>query len=259
MGDVVRLNARTLKLELQPTILVNLIFTTFHERFPFWLSDLVVRAMFTPLLSVGDDLAHRILYTPLPDATQPRARPPTLNTASSRALRRYIQPPLEADRLHGRPQQWKRFWKARIPHPARTIWWRAIHGKIATGQFRYETWRVVDSPECQICLAPVENTAHMLFLCPQKRLAWTTYLAEYTNKSQWTDAELEDLTSLSRRIPSPKQQHNITAVQLFACGLLGIWRCHYAFAMDGSDFSTQVCLSHMRVHVRRTIAQNSVE
>ena len=63
----------------------------------------------------------------------------------------------------------------------------------------------------------------MRFLCPKKCEAWTAYLCEFTTKSQWSEAELQNLTSLNYHTVTPKHSSNITAEQIIACGLQSIW------------------------------------
>ena len=75
----------------------------------------------------------------------------------------------------------------------------------------------------------------MLFLCPTKREAWSTYLSEYTTKPDWPDEALRHLLDLGNKSVTPRCDSNITATQIIAGGLLGTWRTHYAFTIDGID------------------------
>lgn len=259
MGEILRVNDTSRRLEYRPDIGDNTIFIAFCLRFPAPLSETIQDAMRNPIVQDGDDLRQRIRSIPLPDPSNPVAPAPTLFDASTKELRRFLRPVVDPTKLHGSPAEWRRFWRASIPHTARTVWWRALHGKLATAQFRFEKWKIGDSPACPLCDAPTEDIPHMLFLCPTKREAWWTYLREYTIKQDWPDATLTQLLDLSSQSVIPRQDTNITAAQIIAGGLLGIWRTHYAFTIDGIEANTTAFGAAMRKQAQLTIAQNKAK
>ncbi|KAF8945848.1 hypothetical protein BGZ46_005951, partial [Entomortierella lignicola] len=187
IGDILQLNPVSHLLELHPDLEQNALFQSILTLWPFLFCRSIIRAMTEPILSIGEDLSQRLLLVPLPDPTRPLSTPPTLGTATSKDLRSFIQKPPENDRRYGTPAEWKSFWKAHIPHRARTIWWRALHGKLATAQLRVGTWHLDESTSCRICNHPTEDIPHMLFLCPTKKHAWIALLQEFTSKQQWSD------------------------------------------------------------------------
>ena len=67
----------------------------------------------------------------------------------------------EKERRRGSLAEWSRFWKATIPLKARTIWWRALQGTIATGELRKRRWpQQQQSAACPIC----QHQNHLFFL-----------------------------------------------------------------------------------------------
>jgi len=80
--------------------------------------------------------------------------------ADSKQPRLLIQPAPNGNAQHGSIAQWSRFWKAIIPHKARTIWWWALQGKITTGSLQTRIWRQQQSPACPICQHPAEDQNH---------------------------------------------------------------------------------------------------
>ncbi|GAN06991.1 conserved hypothetical protein [Mucor ambiguus] len=77
------------------------------------------------------------------------------------------------------PSKWKTFWSLRIPLNARNIWFRVLHGKIATRELLQRRLKVPPAPTCSICRSSMETTEHFLFACPVKRSFWTTAFQLY--------------------------------------------------------------------------------
>ncbi|KAI8329156.1 hypothetical protein BC941DRAFT_476526 [Chlamydoabsidia padenii] len=78
---------------------------------------------------------------------------------------------------HMTPAIWKRFWRLKIPHNIRNCWWRILINKVSSRlALRYvahiQVQRSSSPTVCQFCLIDVENTIHMLLLCPRKRSFW---------------------------------------------------------------------------------------
>ncbi|SAL99588.1 hypothetical protein [Absidia glauca] len=69
-----------------------------------------------------------------------------------------------------RPNQWKRFWKLKIPHGARNFWWRVFLCKLPT---RLNLRHINDEPPlCQLCQHDIEDDYHMVFDCRRKKSFW---------------------------------------------------------------------------------------
>ena len=252
MSDVFTINPQTRLLVLQQDLPNNRKFMNYWRKFPFTFAPDVTRAMTVPLLADGDDLPQRLLSIPIQ-----AGQDPTLLTADSKQLRLLIQPAPDEINRHGSTAQWSRFWKANIPHKARTIWWRALQGKIATGALRSRIWRQQQSPECPICQHPVEDQDHFFFLCPIKREIWNAMLTKYTNKPAWTADELCSLLSLSSRLIRPPKRFNYTSHQLISSTMVGIWRVHYAFVFDDTAVSRAAGVNISQHHLDTLITQNN--
>lgn len=227
-------------------------------RWPFRFTPNIYRARSIPVIPNGDDLSQRILDIPLEVGQQGPAG--TLGSANAKTIRLFLQSPPTLDRRHGTPAQWARFWKAHIPHNARTIWWRAIQGKIPTGVLKNRIWSRANedptSPSCAICHHAQEDLAHFLFLCPSKKDIWTMILAQYSTKTQWSDAELSSLIDLDCNLVRSQPQFTITPIQLVASILLSIWSLHWAFIFDEVPLSTASGLPMARRHIHTLMAQN---
>ncbi|CDH55956.1 hypothetical protein RO3G_01611 [Lichtheimia corymbifera JMRC:FSU:9682] len=71
------------------------------------------------------------------------------------------------------PYHWKRFWKLRMPHGSRTIWWRILQHHLSTTQHLHRLMPVKHpTPLCRLCFGEVETSRHMFLDCPFKRVFW---------------------------------------------------------------------------------------
>ncbi|ORE01632.1 hypothetical protein BCV72DRAFT_245794 [Rhizopus microsporus var. microsporus] len=66
------------------------------------------------------------------------------------------------------------FWCFSIHLQARTVWYQALHDKLATCSPLFKLLpEFVDSPQCTFCnIYAVEDIAHSLYNCPPKLLVW---------------------------------------------------------------------------------------
>ncbi|CAO3675659.1 unnamed protein product [Umbelopsis vinacea] len=80
-------------------------------------------------------------------------------------------------------KQWDNFWKAEIPHNARTPWWRLLHDKIP---YRIRLHRrqpdKVDSALCGICKNVPEDDFHLFVGCTLKWSVWQKALRELSRQ-----------------------------------------------------------------------------
>lgn len=90
--------------------------------------------------------------------------------------------------------------------------------------------------------------------------AWgTQILYEYTNKIDWTDQELESLlnpscSDLQKRI---QKQHSITAYQVIASGLQGIWTYFLKAFLEDVFLASNIIFNIMSNSARRYIMSNA--
>jgi len=119
VGEVFRYDPQTRQISIRSSPTVRRLV----RRNTFTMEARVYAATFHPWMEAGDDTAQRILDLPLhhPSTTPPRKKI-TLETATSKNLRAFFQTPASTVERHGSSADWKRFWRAKIPHSARTIW-----------------------------------------------------------------------------------------------------------------------------------------
>jgi len=90
MSDVITIEPATRLLSLRYNLPNNRQSINHWRKYPFTFVPDVTRAMATPLLAGGDDLAQPLLSIPIREGQQPAQ--PTLLDADSKQLRLFIQP-----------------------------------------------------------------------------------------------------------------------------------------------------------------------
>ncbi|KAH7032007.1 hypothetical protein BKA57DRAFT_523244 [Linnemannia elongata] len=153
---------------------------------------------YPPKITQEDTLAQRILSSVLlPNANIPT----TLESATTKHLRTFLRqdtPPDSNSPTHpevGSSRQWRRFWSAKIPHRARTIWWRFKKDWLPCGTLRHRIWK--QEPHCNMagCRERREDKTHHIFQCTPKYIAWQTILKQHTSKTIWPDEDLDKILS----------------------------------------------------------------
>jgi hypothetical protein len=122
-------------------------------------------------------------------------------------------------------KQWDNFWRAEIPHNARTPWWRLLHDKIP---YRIRLHRrqpeKVDSAICVICKNVLEDDFHLLVGCTLKWCVWQKALRELSLDSTLSTKDEVWLTLLLDKKMFTKTQGNLLP---FIGLILGnIWQMH---------------------------------
>src|SRR5690348_17550948 len=151
-----------------------------------------------PKLTQEDTLAQRILFSVLLPNTK---NPITLELATTKHLRTFLRqdtPPDPNSSTHpeaGSLKQWRRFWRAKIPHRARTMWWRFKRDWLPCGTLRHKIWK--QEPHCSMagCRERHEDKTHHIFQCTPKYIAWQTILKQHTSKTVWSDDDLHKVLS----------------------------------------------------------------
>ncbi|OAQ23033.1 hypothetical protein K457DRAFT_36828 [Linnemannia elongata AG-77] len=152
----------------------------------------------------------------------------TFGSAATKQLRHFLSsppstasapPPTESTSRseEGSVTQWRKFWRTKIPHRARTIWWRYKRDILPCGTLRAHRWN--QDPKCEMrgCREQSADKNHYIFQCSAKYLAWQSILKEYTDKPLWSDEDLHSLLSFKPPKFSIKPEYNISAPQLLAC------------------------------------------
>ncbi|OAQ26372.1 hypothetical protein K457DRAFT_22323 [Linnemannia elongata AG-77] len=153
--------------------------------------------------------------------------PITLEVATTKHLRTFLRqntPPDPNSSTHpeaGSLKQWRRFWRAKIPHRVRTMWWRFKKDWQPCGTLRHRIWK--QEPHCNMagCRERREDKTHHIFQCTPKYIAWQTILKQHTSKTLWSDDDLDKVLSFQPptfTIKTPIQHHHPTTT-----GLLPYW------------------------------------
>jgi len=126
-------------------------------------------------VSLKDDLADRLNGIRINDSDKG-----TLGTGTTRGFRLYASRPRPPNRNRvpaqvAPPQDppipgsfWKDFWKQKMPHNARNVWWRLLIKKLPSGVRLHRMIPVIVGPLCRICQEGDETDQHLLFSCPRK-------------------------------------------------------------------------------------------
>ncbi|KAG0777532.1 hypothetical protein G6F22_011808 [Rhizopus arrhizus] len=141
--------------------------------------------------------------------------------------------------------KWLLFWRFPIHLQARTVWYRVLHGKLATRSTLFKLLpELVDSPQCAVCtLSAIEDTDHFLYDCPPKMLVWKE-LWPILFSSQFS-ASLLKKALFKLEFPDSSLETEIPSAVGIASILLSIWRAHFNLVFNLQPFipSTVVSLA----------------
>ncbi|OAQ32639.1 hypothetical protein K457DRAFT_70268, partial [Linnemannia elongata AG-77] len=153
--------------------------------------------------------------------------------------------------------QWRRFWRAKIPHRARTMWWRFKRDWLPCGTLRHKIWK--QEPHCSMagCRERHEDKTHHIFQCTPKYIAWHTILKQHTSKTVWSDDDLHKVLSFQPPSFDIKPQFNITIPQLLACCLIGISTANTVLFLHQHTQSSSDIIHTILQEIQKTIAQNN--
>ncbi|KAK5805652.1 hypothetical protein F5H01DRAFT_354164 [Linnemannia elongata] len=156
----------------------------------------------------------------------------------------------------GTKSQWRKFWKSKIPHRARTFWWRYKRDIIPCGTLRAHRWQQDAHCDAQGCREREADKNHHVFGCKGKYLAWQFILQEHTDKSTWSDEDLHTLLSFKPPTFSIKPKYNITPPQLLACCLIGINTANTILFLHQLTQSSEEISDFITTEIKKAIAQN---
>jgi hypothetical protein len=213
----------------------------------------------------GDTLAQRVCTLILSETGKPII---TFGSATTRQLRLYLSPspapdpepppalPMAGPET-GAKTQWRKFWNAKIPHRARSTWWRYKHGILPCGTLRARRWN--QDPGCDMlgCSEKNADQNHYVFKCRSKYLAWQEVLKEHTDKPTWSDEDLYSLLTFKPPKFSIKPAHNITIPQLLACCLLGVQTANTTLFLHDHSLTHTEIYEYILQQIQTAIAQNN--
>jgi len=185
---------------------------------------------------------------------------------STRAFRQLIskpQDPVEevatmpstTPRHHLTPRFWTCFWKADIPHRARTVWWRLLINKLPSRKRLHTIMPGEFETSCLICGDEVETDRHMLFTCPKKIQVWRTTLSKHVGDMDfsWEFIELLLYDNHEQILPI----NNISAIALLATILFQIWKYHFNQIRDDEPFDPAQVSAAIDIQVQLIVSQNN--
>ncbi|CAO3569417.1 unnamed protein product [Mortierella alpina] len=226
------------------------------------LSNQYIQAAASPAkIARGDGIATLIRETNI--ATD-EAEVIELQNANTKQLRRFLtaltqQPHNPTSSINpetGSKQQWKSFWGAKIPHRARTIWWRYKRDILPCGILRHRLWNQDPACDMEGCDNEATSKNHYVFQCKAKYDSWQGILQTYTTKMDWPDNDLNSLLSFDRPQFDIRPEYSISPAQLIACGLIGIAQAIKVRFVDDRSLSATAIQNCMRREIDRTMNQN---
>lgn len=213
----------------------------------------------------GDTLAQRVCSLALFDTGKTIV---TFGSATTRQLRRYLSHPPAPDPEPppapstsgpetGAKANWRTFWNAKIPHRARSIWWRYKCNILPCGTLRARRWN--QDPRCDMlgCREKDADQNHYIFQCKSKYLAWQDILKTHTDKPIWSDEDLHSLLTFKPPKFSIKPAHNITIPQLLACCLLGVHTANTTLFLHDHTLSQTEISEFITKQIQTAIMQNN--
>ncbi|KAI9274039.1 hypothetical protein EDC94DRAFT_117898 [Helicostylum pulchrum] len=125
--------------------------------------------------------------SPISSALRTNPKPTTKWAVTSiKYYKGLISPPSQSPLIIN-SRKWLEFWHLKIPLPARTIWYRAIHNKILTKSILHRFFPdKTESPNCLLCLSTSiseETVDHFLFACPSKNPIWFNIITSYISST----------------------------------------------------------------------------
>ncbi|KAK3812341.1 MAG: hypothetical protein J3R72DRAFT_530167 [Linnemannia gamsii] len=136
---------------------------------------------------------------------------------------------------------WRKFWRAKIPHRARTFWWRYRQDILPCGTLRSRRWG--HDPKCDRdgCTEPKADKHHYVLLCDSKFWAWQFILEEHTSPSGLT---MISAPSYPLHPPNSYKPFQFQAIQQEPCFK------EFTRAGSGSDM---VDTKHNDYHISRVL------
>jgi len=172
----------------------------------------------------------------------------TLGTGTTRGFRLYASRPRHQNRNQVpaqavQPQDpipgsfRKAFWKQKMPHNARNVWWRLLIKKLPSGVRLHRIIPTFVGPLCRICQEGDETDQHLLFSCPRKLEIWQNALTKHIRTQDWTAALIESLCFPNA--PVVEALNNMPLFLLLGSIMATIWRYHHSSIREDTPFDTR--------------------
>jgi hypothetical protein len=135
-----------------------------------------------------------------------------------------------------RPNQWKQFWKLKIPHGARNCWWRLLIHKLPSQvNLRHQ---IAGPSVCLLCSNALEDDFHMIIGCPRKASFWL--VARHVAR---IGVPMQDIWDILTFRSSPRDE---TILIHLGEILMVLWQLHRYCCTDNVQWSTTHALRRLR-------------
>lgn len=106
--------------------------------------------------------------------------------------------------------------------------------------------------------SPPGTLLHFMLFCPKRYEVWQQLLTRYTKNARWTEEGLQTILSLDTKSLAQKLHSAslITAHQLAASGLAGIWRAHISRYLEDTALPATAIFNTMNSNARKYHALN---
>jgi hypothetical protein len=135
------------------------------------------------------------------------------------------------------PGQWRKFWKTKMKHQVRTVWWRLLIKKLPNQEaLRHIRGDQINPGLCKICELYIEDDYHMIYDCSIKPSYWTAarYMLDMkTNTDIWK--------TLNFKQPTDKN-HMINIGE----ALYALWTTHWSCIIDNYLWDNTFTLRQLR-------------
>ena len=129
---------------------------------------------------------------------------------------------------------WKRFWRLKIQHRARTVWYRALCDRLPN---RERLHRLIPdthpSTSCSLCGHVSDSLSHFLFACPRKWPVWNAVWHAIFQQEPSHTAISDAIMNLT----FPPNPETLASEQVISSTLVSIWDAYWRHIFDDVPFS----------------------
>ncbi|KAG1051242.1 hypothetical protein G6F43_006538 [Rhizopus delemar] len=206
---------------------------TFFQQFKYPHNSIHMISSVLPLPVLTETYFDNILDSLLLDGT-PIA---SLNTKWFHESQLSHSSTLSASYPRASPTAWRLFWKASIPHSARTLLWRLYHHKMPCKESLHQLipTRLPD-PGCVYC-GDVDSEEHSVLSCPFKHDMRQTISSRFFVDPAKLTYSLIQLPPSSDLEVAPSL--SVTYLDIVASVLLSLWQLHWKFIFEDHQFWPQ--------------------
>lgn len=145
------------------------------------------------------------------------------------------------------PRIIKYFWTAKMPSQGRTVWYKALIGKIPL-QHLISKYHPPQSPLCVLCNQS-EDILHFVYSCPYKKQIWNQILREYALDLDHQQFDLANLLIHLR--PHTILEHQPQIFTIIGYILSEIWTHHWLWTMHRHPFEPNTITTNILIKLEQ--------